>query len=119
MNIRRIIREEMDDLQWIKDVDASKFRPKAGDLIEVRNKGNKLAYYNWLGDYVYYLENGSYGYNIQGEVIPETQKAMRGKGFNIIEHNTGDGIFFPYHEYMSELGKENLYKGLHLEYYPL
>ena len=50
MNIRRIIREEMDDLQWIKDVDASKFRPKAGDLIEVRNKGNEYAYYNWLGD---------------------------------------------------------------------
>ena len=46
MNIRRIIREEMDDLQWIKDVDASKFRPKAGDLIEVRNKGNEYAYYN-------------------------------------------------------------------------
>lgn len=117
MNIRRIIREEMDDLQWIKDVDASKFRPKAGDLIEVRNKGNEYAYYNWLGDYGHSWENGSYGYNIQGRV--KTPSPTPEKTFIVVEHNTGNVINFPYHENMSKLAKENLYKGLHLEYHPL
>ena len=112
---------ESNDLQWIKDVETLKFRPKVGDYIEVRNKGNIESYYSWLGqDFRMSYNDGLYGDNIQGKVIPETQKAMRGKGFNIIEDNTGDVIFFPYHEYMLEYADtHNEFKDLDLEYYPL
>jgi len=112
---------ESNDLQWIKDVETSKFRPEVGDYIEVRNKGSEEAYRNWLGsDLSEAYDDGIYGYNIQGEVIPEIQKAMRGKGFNIIEHNTDDVIFFPYHEYMLEYADIHVeFKDLDLEYYPI
>ena len=119
MNLKRIIREEMDDFDWIKDIDTSKFRPEIGDLIEVRNKGSEEAYLNWLGDYADYWDDGFYGYNIEGEVIPPGDPSFKDKGFNLRETNTGDRIYFPHYEYMLELKEIGTPKGLDLEYWPI
>lgn len=121
MNLKRIIREELDDMDWIRNIDASKFRPELGDSIEVRNKGSEEAYHNWLGDYAGYWKNGDYGYHIQGKVESTSRMGPnKGKVFVLIEENTGDGIYFPYHEHMSELIQEqpDKYKGLDLQYLP-
>jgi hypothetical protein len=47
MNIRRIIREEMDDLQWIKDVEANQpFNPQIGFTYRFKDYSRSMGYEN-------------------------------------------------------------------------
>lgn len=106
MNLKKIIREELDDLDWIKGVSSSAIEPKTGDRVVVMNIGVKRYYIDWLGMYASSYADGIYGDNITGEVIRDQDRRL----FMLKEENTGNEILFPHYSYMED------YYGLDLEY---
>ena len=98
MNIRKIIREEMDDLGWIKDIDPRGMDFRIGDIIKVHNVGDKDAFISWLGDYATRYLNNEYGEFITGTIVDIEVKRIQ-----IEEFNTGDYIQFPDYSDMEKL----------------
>lgn len=111
--------KESGELDWIKNVDISSYRPRDGEYFEVINVGSNEDYRNWLGDYSYHYESGEYGETIKGMVREET--SIRNLGFTLQEENTGDVIFFPFYHHMKTLNDEpdEPYRNLKLEYRPI
>jgi hypothetical protein len=109
MNIKKIIREELDDWDWTRGpiwMD----KVNVGDRIRIHNRGKEEAFLNWLGDYKYRYLLGEYGEDITGvvsKVYPEEFVLEIGE----------DTIFFPYKERVEVIVSTNSeYNGLDLEY---
>lgn len=110
MNLRKIIKEEMDDFDWATGYQEITF--KVGDRVLVRNVGSREDYIQWLGGYGSDFIRGKYGEEITGTVIFDgTHSDM--SFFELEEENTMDQISFPYKN--SILIKN--YPNLKLEYY--
>lgn len=100
MNIRKIIREEMDDLGWIKDIDPREIDFRIGDVIKVHNVGDKDAFMEWIGDYRRSYLNNEYGEFITGRIVYIDDKRMEIEVFN---RNDYDYIQFPTYSDMVNL----------------
>lgn len=98
MDIKKIIREEMDDFAWIRDLDPKEITFKKGDVIEVHNVGDKDAFISWLGDYATRYLNNEYGEFITGRIVDIEDKRIQ-----IQEFNTDDYIQFPDYSDMEKL----------------
>lgn len=102
MNLKRIIKEEINSLQWIMDTDPTEIIFQPGDRVTVHNVGDEEPYISWLGmfgdDYI----NGNYGEKITGKVIDtyEAGDTDISNEFILVEDNTGDQIYFPYKKLM-------------------
>lgn len=118
MNIRKIIREEIDDLKWIKDTEPSDFFIRLGDKLIVHNKGNKESFIEWLGMFDDDYLSGNYGENITGEII-YVDKDFPPTEFILKEKNTGDEIHFPINNTIKNISKSEPYTGLDLYYEPI
>jgi hypothetical protein len=125
MNLKKIIKEEMDDLDWIRNIDPNYMEFPKGTQIKITNIGSEEAFLEWLGDFQEDYMDNRYGY--RGAIIgfvDESEYYDDGdvKGFYIWETNTSDHIYFPYHRYMNDLNKNDHdnygydYSGLNLEY---
>lgn len=91
MNIRKIIKEELDDFKWIRDVNLQ--APiESGQEIIVNNLGDEESFISWLGDYAGEYLEGKYGNPIKGVIW---DFAYHGETFSIYEENTGDELWFP------------------------
>ena len=112
--------KESDGLDWIRNVDASSYKPRSGEYIEVINVGDNEDYSNWLGDYSSEYEDGMYGETIKG-VVEEVEDVRYDQGFILQEENTDDEIYFPFYEHIKVLNKEDPlnYGRLNIEYRPL
>ena len=117
MNLYKIIKEEINDFEWIENI-SSKFTPKVGDVVEITNIGSYDTYLKWLGVYKNKYLDGDYGTKITGRVtdISDTPKEIEGV-FYIVETNTHDEIFLPYGDYIHSL--QVSYPRLNLLYYIL
>lgn len=111
--------KESDELDWIKNVDISSYRPRDGEYVEVVNVGDEEDYRNWLGDFGYLYESGEYGETIKGMVREEG--VNKNLGFTLQEENTGNVIFFPFYYHMKTINNEHdeSYRNLKLEYRPI
>jgi hypothetical protein len=49
MNLKKIIKEEMDDLQWIKDINPEIERFNTGEIIRVHSVGDEEAFLDFIG----------------------------------------------------------------------
>lgn len=98
MNIKKIIREEMDDFAWIRDLDPKEITFREGDVIKVRNVGDEDAFISWLGDYGSRYLNNRYGEFITGRIVDVEDKRIQ-----IEEINTDDYIQFPTYSDMKNL----------------
>lgn len=91
MNIRKIIKEELGDFDWVRDI-----KPQApielGQEIIVNNLGDEESFIDWLGDYAGEYLEGKYGNPIKGVI---RGFAYHGKTFAIHEENTGNELWFP------------------------
>ena len=102
MNLKRIIKEEINSLQWIMDEDPKEFIFRPGDRVTVHNVGDEEPYILWLGMYGDDYTDGNYGEKIIGEVIGtyEPEDTDIPSEFLLVEDNTGDQIYFPYKNLM-------------------
>jgi len=107
MNLKRIIREELEDLQWMS-MGGEPARLLRGERIRVYNIGPEEAYEDWLGYYLDEYKEGRFGNNITGEIIGFDRMS-----FILREDKTGEQIYFPGYE---RLEKENEKNGLNLFY---
>jgi hypothetical protein len=105
MNLRKIIREEIEDLDWIKNTDPYNQNPDVGDIIEVHNMGDEREYLPWLGSYRYLYREGQFGDIITGEVV----EYLQSNRFLLQEQNTGHRIIFPPYEEMENKKLKLLY----------
>jgi hypothetical protein len=115
MNIKKIIREELDDWDWARGpiwVD----EVNKGNRIRVHNKGDEDAFINWLGMYSDDYIAGDFGENIEGIVSGVADDEFwldvvsRGSGF-------GHYFYFPYKKHMEYIGMSTGdYNGLDLGY---
>ena len=115
MNLRRIIREELEDLQWMS-MGGEPARLLRGERIRVYNIGSEKAYEDWLGHYLDEYKEGRFGNNITGEIVGfsfHMQSNTDKMSFIIREDKTGEEIYFPGYE---RLEKENEKSGLNLFY---
>ena len=113
MNLKKIIREELDDWAWARGPIWVE-KVSNGDRIRVYNKGKKDAYINWLGMYSDNYLAGDYGVNIEG-VVFETYNDDDDE-FSL-DVGQGNSIYFPckkHMEYLSSVDGE--YSGLDLAY---
>lgn len=111
MNLRKIIRENINDFEWVDDVNEF-IDPTKGDNIEVINKGSKEDFLAWLGVYDTQYEKGDFGENITGKVIEVDEKFGY---FTITETNTKTDMVFPSYSKMEWLNGET-YEDLNLYY---
>ena len=118
MNLRKIIREEMDDLQWIRDVESDDVFFKNGDRVMVHNRGKVNAYVEWLGMFGENYLSGDYGKNITGEVV-YVDDYDPDYSFHLSEDNTGHVIAFPSISEIKRISQEGDYMGLDLFYEPI
>lgn len=112
MKIKKIIREEINDFQWITDIDPTEIIFRPGDRVTVHNVGDEKAYISWLGMYDDDYINGNYGEKITGEVITtqEDEDTNLPSEFLLVEDNTGDQIYFPYKTKMKDEGLKLIYE---------
>jgi len=98
MNLKKIIKEEIESLRWIMDInpdDGSMFR--IGDTIKVHNEGDEEAFLEWLGMFSDDYEEGHYGPNIVGKITNIYRNDNNEPyEFGIREDGMGDEIFFPF-----------------------
>lgn len=114
MNLRKIIKEEIDDLQWIRDIESDDVFFKLGDRVTVYNRGEVNAYVEWLGMFGENYLSGDYGKNITGEVVHVDDDS-----FILFEDNTGHEIAFPSISEIKRISQEGDYMGLDLFYEPI
>ena len=112
MNLKRIIKEEINSLQWIMDEDPTEIIFQPGDRVTVHNVGFEKPYITWLGMYSDDYTNGNYGEKITGEVITtqEDEDTNLPSEFLLVEDNTGDQIYFPYKTKMKDEGLKLIYE---------
>lgn len=112
MNLKRIIKEEINSLQWIMDEDPTEIVFQPGDRVTVHNVGDEKPYILWLGMYDSDYINGNYGEKITGEVIAtyESGDTDIPSEFLLVEDNTGDQIYFPYKTKMEENNLKLIYE---------
>lgn len=116
MNLRKIIKEEIDDLQWIRDIKSDDVFFRNGDRVMVHNMGKVNAYVEWLGMFGDDYLLGRYGKNITGEVVDLDDDDH---SFQLSEDNTGHVIAFPYISEIKRISQEGDYMGLDLFYEPI
>ena len=112
MNLKRIIKEEINSLQWIMDEDPTEIIFQPGDRVTVHNVGFEKPYITWLGMYSDDYTNGNYGEKITGEVIGtyEAENTDVPSEFLLVEDNTGDQIYFPYKKLMESNDLKLIYE---------
>ena len=117
MNLKKIIREELDDWAWARGPIWVE-KVSNGDRIRVYNKGKKDAYINWLGMYSDNYLAGDYGVNIEG-VVSETYSANE-FSLDVVSGKSGfrHSIYFPLKSHMEFLSSvdDGKYNGLNLTY---
>lgn len=93
MNIKRHIKEGIDDFEWMREIDPENYVPKKGENIRVINTGDKYDFLRWLASFADDYEDGDY---IEGEVMGlyENNSKVGLKVYNNLSqlHNM---IFFP------------------------
>jgi hypothetical protein len=113
MNLKKIIREEMDEWDWAREPVLFNMEDlKVGDKIRIHNVGDEEAFLNWLGMYVNLYKRGKYGENIEGIIV--TMQVNEGQ-----VDCKGDRIFFPKShqiEKLSTLSFRDQYRGLDIKY---
>jgi len=83
MNIKKIIREEMDDFGWIRDLDPRGVTFNIGDVIKVHNIGDENAFIEWLGDYSDNYLGNAYDEFITGTIVDIEDKRIEIQEFNM------------------------------------
>lgn len=100
MNLKKIIREEMDDLKWIMDANPNEFESssdlKEGDKIKIHNYGDEESFIKWLASYGEKYKKGLYGENITGKITGIIKNDRYFGDLGVKEENTGDVIYFPH-----------------------
>jgi len=117
MNLRKIIKEEIDDLQWIRNIKSGDVFFRNGDRVMVHNTGKVNAYVEWLGMFGDDYLLGRYGKNITGEVVNSVDDDDY--GFQLSEDNNGNVIAFPSISGIKNIAKSEPYTGLDLYYEPI
>lgn len=112
---KKIIKEEINSLQWIMDEDPTEMIFQSGDRVTVHNVGNEENYIEWLGMYGDDYINGNYGEKITGEVGGDDGWDEPTE-FYLIEDNTGDHIYFPYKFKMGDNNLKLFYELLNTKY---
>ena len=115
MNLKKIIKEEIGDFDWIRDTDPMYIKFKEFDRVRVHNIGSNSAFIEWLGDYSDGYLNGKYGEYIEG-LVRDTEDENQ---FCVLTNPGGDRIHFPYKKTMEHLSNMNPYHGLDLFYEPI
>lgn len=120
MKIKKIIREEIEDFQWINDIEPEEIEFRPGDQVIVYNLGREDSFLNWLGLSRTPYSSGRYGKNITGTVV-KTYTNSDGvlREFLLEEKNTKHHIFFPYKSKQEGLNGLIGYVGLNIMYEPI
>jgi hypothetical protein len=113
MNLKKIIREEMDEWDWAREPVLFNMEDlKVGDKIRIHNVGDEEAFLKWLGLYSNNYKRGKYGENIEGTIF------FMGTNDAQVDCK-GDIIFFPKShqiEKLSTLSIRDRYRGLDIKY---
>ena len=112
MNLKKIIREEMDEWAWAKESVLFNMEDlKQGDKIRIHNVGDEEAFLKWLGLYSNNYKRGKYGENIEGTI------AFMGTNDAQVDCK-GDRIFFPKSHQIEKLSTlySGKYRGLDIKY---
>ena len=115
MNLKRIIREELEDLQWMS-MGGEPARLLRGERVRVYNIGPEKAYEEWLSSYLAMYKEGRFGNNITGEIVGfsfHMQSSVDKMSFIIREDKTGEEIYFPGYERLEKVKEKS---GLNLFY---
>jgi|ETNvirnome_6_100_1030635.scaffolds.fasta_scaffold22467_4 hypothetical protein len=117
MNLYKIIKEEINDFEWIENI-SPKYTPEVDDVVEITSVGVEDSYLKWLGAYRDKYLDGDYGTKITGRII-DISKDPHGRDiegvFYIVETNTHDEIYLPYGNYLN-VHLQDSYPGLNLLY---
>lgn len=102
MDLKKIIKEEIDDFDWAKDTDVFRNeKVSLGDNVTVVYNGPKNTtnfFLATLGKYKRPFKLNAFGPNISGEVIE-----IGSKGYVLREVNTGYEIYIPSPEHIEKL----------------
>jgi hypothetical protein len=112
MNLKKIIREEMDEWDWARGPVLFNMEDlKAGDKIRIHNVGDEEAFLKWLGFYGNPYKRGKYGENIEGTIF------FMGTNDAQVDCK-GDRIFFPKSHQIEKLSilYSGEYRGLDIKY---
>jgi hypothetical protein len=115
MNLKKIIKEEIDDLQWIKDINPEIERFNVGEIIRVHNVGDEEAFLDFLGVWKDEYLRGDFGPNITGRVSLENHLGTFGL---MVKGRDGDmaEIYFPYPRLIKRYQDNGYYPGLGIGY---
>jgi hypothetical protein len=110
MNIKKIIREEVEDeWSWARNSFINSNEIKVGSKIRIHNLGDEESFLSWLGDYKEGFLDGMYGDQIEGVV-----HHIAGNDFSL--DTKDDNIYFPSDEKMLDLNSREDYKNLYIGY---
>jgi hypothetical protein len=97
MNIKRIIKEEIDDWEWTRgpiNIDI-----REGDKIRVHNIGSYESFIQWLGRYSDNYIRGEFGEHITGVVYTIDEDILG------LEIDRDDLVYFPIKDHLEDLKK--------------
>ena len=113
MDIKKLIREEIEDFDWAINSDPRGTIPQVGDRVVVHNMGDEQAFLRWLGGFAPDYIKGKFGKNIIGDIV----EIMDDRHILLKEYYTKQKIWFPTYKFMEYLKNNKVdYKNLDMIY---